>query len=132
MSEIRLFFYSPGLSKATLAEILAPVGMSGENISVDVRTEDSALNSDPATVALIGAAGVTVAALIQAAVDVYLYKKRERKQKKTGQTNCSVLVKVFGTLGESWVFEVNDTKQIEIQFGKLPSDPNEISRIRLE
>lgn len=129
MTKNRLLFFSPGMSKATLGDIFDFAATHNRGISGDTSTDKSQLNSDPLTVALIGAAGATVAALINAATQAFLEWKRK---KNTSDINCSVKVTIYGTLGSSWTVEVNDKNHINTHAIQIPSDYSEIARIKLE
>lgn len=128
MSENQLMFFSPGISKAELGDIFDKVAISNREIYGSARVEKSQLSCDPVTVALIGAASATVVALINAATQAYLEWKREKK----GTNNCSVKVTIYNTLGSSCFIEVNDKNGIIKNLIQIPSDFNEIAKVKLE
>ncbi len=86
----------PTMSKALLMDMLAGLSFRDQRIKVVEESPDGSLACDPATVALIGAAGMAVVELIKSATRIYLSR---RKDKKASTKAIPVRVTVHLSLG---------------------------------
>lgn len=128
MKETRVVFSAPGMSKAELSDLLGGLKMAGKPMKVDTAPSSGGLNTDPATVALIGAAGLLLVELIKSATQIYL----EHKKASAPQEKPTAQVTVHLTLGGRRTARISNAAELTLLIPDLPSDPAEIRRIQLE
>jgi hypothetical protein len=129
MTDTRVVFSAPGMSRAQLMDLLGGVAARDPRVRVADPREGGALDADPATVALIGAVGLMLVELIRSATQVYLERKKAEARK--AESPPQVQVVVHFTLGGRRSVTVQDAEQIGVLLADLPADPAEIRRVQL-
>jgi hypothetical protein len=127
MHEVQsLTVHSPNLSKAHLMDLLGGLAVMDGRIRVREEKADSNLACDPATVALIAAAGMAVAELIKSATAVYLARKKSNPVDPPKPAR----VTVYLTLGGKRSADVTDAGQLDETLRGV-SDYAEVARVEL-
>ena len=130
MHEVQsLTVHSPNLSKAHLMDLLGGLAVMDGRIHVREEKADSNLACDPATVALIGAAGMAVVELIKSATAVYLERKKSSASNAADPPKPA-RVTVYLTLGGKRSADVTDAGQLDEALRGV-SDYAEVARVEL-
>lgn len=122
--KVRLVVRAPALSAAGLSDLLDTMVSGDDRLSFDDGRAGSHLDADPATVALVGVAGVAVSELIKLVVTRYLDARRAR-------ATTPVTVVVHLTLGGHVAASVSDGAELDDVLAKVPADHGEIARLDL-
>lgn len=120
-------FNIPNMSKSLLMDMLGSLRYTKHRIKVADESADSSLACDPATVALIGAAGMAVVELIKSATSVYLERKKEGR---SSDKPVPVHVTVHLSLGGKKEATVTRAEELDGAFSEI-REYEEVARVEL-